>query len=177
MNHASIGRSNSSRSADTEQVLLFAVSNQVFAIVTDAVQELRSTDSLAGTASEIQNSPIRWVRHMIKRGQRNYYVVNAAAHFGLPMTRPALLLIMRGSRTSVLIDRIERMAAISKIYPLPRAFAGKERQWYCGLAYADDRVIPIIEPSAFLSAEDITRLDEAVGSPLLHPELEGTARA
>ena len=121
----------------------------------DAVQEIRSTDSLAGAASEIEHPQIASVRHTIQRGRRAYYVVNAASHFSLPVTRPALLLIMRNARTAVLIDRIERMAEISRVYPLPNAFVGQEKHWYRGLAYADDHVIPVIDPSALLSSEYI----------------------
>lgn len=160
-----------------EQVLLFAVANQIFAVATRAVQEIRSTDSLAGAASEIEHPQIASVRHTIQRGRRTYYVVNAASHFGLPITRPALLLIMRNSRTAVLIDRIERMAEISRVYPLPTAFVGQEKSWYRGLAYADDRVIPIIDPAALLSPEDIRLLDGHAQSALPRQEFEGTVRA
>jgi chemotaxis signal transduction protein len=177
MNPASLGGTKPGTNARTEQVLLFAVANQIFAVSTHAVQEIRSTDSLAGTANDVDYPQIPWVRHTIRRGQRTYYVVNAASHFGLPITRPALLLIMRGSRTAVLIDRIERMAEISRVYPLPRVFAGDEQKWYRGLAYADDRVIPVIEPAAFLSADDICRLDGSAQSTLSQRELEGTVRA
>jgi len=177
MNRESPERTKLGRLAETEQVLLFAVANQIFAVAAHAVQEIRSTDSLAGTASEIETSHIPWVRHTIKRGQRTYYVVNAASHFGLPVTRPALLLIMRSSRTAVLIDRIERMAAISRIYQLPRVFAGAERNWYRGLAYADDRVVPVIDPGAFLSAEDLGRLERSAESILSQREVQGTVRA
>jgi chemotaxis signal transduction protein len=170
---AHIGTSKRDRTAGGEQVLLFVVGSQIFAITTEAVQEIRSTDSLAGTADEIENSPISWVRHKIKHGHRTYYVVNAASQFQLPITRPTLLLIMRHSRTALLIDRIERMTEISRVYPLPRAFRGDERRWYRGLAYADDRILPVIEPTALLSTENIGILDDSLKSTLPQDALEG----
>ena len=74
-----------------ETVVLFFVANQMFAIAADNVQEIRSTDSLAGSANEIENPELAKVRHTIERGLRTYYVVNAGAHFGLPVTREAIL--------------------------------------------------------------------------------------
>lgn len=177
MNPVNLEGPKRARPVETEQILLFTVANQIFAVAAHAVQEIRSTDSLAGAASEIETSHISWVHHTIRRGQRTYYVVNAASHFGLPITRPTLLLIMRGSRTAVLIDRIERMAVISRIYQLPKVFAGAEQKWYRGLAYADDRIVPVIEPAAFLSAEDIEHLDGSAQSVLSQREVEGPVRA
>jgi chemotaxis signal transduction protein len=174
---ARIGTPKPDRHPVGEQVLLFVVASQIFAIATETVQEIRSTDSLAGTADEIENSPVPWVRHKIQQAQRTYYVVNAASYFRLPISRPTLLLIMRHSRTALLIDRIERMADVSRVYPLPRAFGGEEQKWYRGLAYADDRILPVIEPTALLSSDDIRRLDDSLESTLPLIALEGIARS
>lgn len=144
-----------------ETVVLFAVANQMFAIAADAVQEIRSTDSLGGSAIEIDQIEIGKVRHTVERGGRTYFVVNAGMHFGLPVTRPMLVLILRRSRVAVLIDRIERMAEISAVYPLPLAFSGDERRWYRGLAHLDDLVIPVIDPEGFLTDEELRALDLA----------------
>lgn len=147
------------RTHPCEAVILFSVSRQTFAIAADAVQEIRSTDSLAGAASEIQQSDLPKVRHTIERSRRTYYVVNACAHFGLRVTRPALVLILRQMRVAVLVDRIERMAEMSAVHALPRAFTGDERLWYRGLAYIEDHVIPVLQPSGFLTSEEFERLD------------------
>lgn len=144
-----------------ETVVLFFVANQMFAISADSVQEIRSTDSLAGAASEIENPELPKVRHTIDRSRRTYYVVNAGMHFGLPVTRPALVLILRQFRAALLVDRIDRMADILGVYPLPLSFAGDERRWYRGLAYLDDAVIPVVEPTGFLTPEEFQRLDRA----------------
>jgi hypothetical protein len=147
------------RARHSETVVLFFVANQMFAIAADSVHEIRSTDSLAGAANELENSGVPKVRHSLDRSGRTYYVVNAGMHFGLPVTRPALVLILRQFRAAVLVDRIDRMAEIPGVYPLPLAFTGDERRWYRGLAYLDDSVIPVVEPTGFLTPQDFHALD------------------
>lgn len=144
-----------------EAVILFTVANQLLAIAAEAVQEIRSTDSL-GSALEIEQQEIAKVRHTIERGHRTYYVVNACAHFGSRVVRPTLVLMLRQIRAAILVDKIERMAEISGLHALPRAFSGAERQWYRGLAYVDDQVIPVVNPLGFLTAEEFGRLDGAM---------------
>jgi chemotaxis signal transduction protein len=153
--------SNPRRGRHPETVVLFFVANQMFAVAADSVHEIRSTDSLAGAASEIENPELAKVRHTIDRSGRIYYVVNAGVHFGLPVTRPALVLILRQFRAALLVDRIDRMAQIPGVYPLPLAFTGDERRWYRGLAYLDDSVIPVVEPTGLLTPQDFQRLDRA----------------
>lgn len=142
-----------------ETVILFFVARQMFAIAADSVQEIRSTDSLSGAANEMEQSVVLKVRHTIERNRRTYFVVNAGTHFNLPVTRPALVLILRELRVAVLVDRIERMAEIPAVYALPQAFSGPEREWYRGLAYVDDAVIPVIQPAGFLTPEEFQQLD------------------
>jgi len=147
------------RGRRSEPVILFSVAHQTFAIAADAVQEIRSTDSFAGAAVEFKQSEVAKVRHTVERARRIYYVVNAGVHFGLPTTRPTLVLILRQLRVAVLVDRIERMTEISMVHPLPRGFSGAERHWYRGLAYLGDRVFPVIQPTGFLTADEFQRLD------------------
>ena len=116
----------SRRGSRPEQVILFSVGNQMFVIAADSVQEIRSADSLAGAAHEIEQPEMGESAPHDRPRPRTYYVVNAAAHFGLPATRPALVLILRQLRVAVLVDRIERMTEISAVYPLPRAFTGED---------------------------------------------------
>jgi hypothetical protein len=98
-------------------------------------------------------------------------------HFGLPVTRPRLVLILRQVRAVVLVDRIDRMAEISAVCPLPRAFRGKERLWYRGLAYTDDSVIPVVDPAGFLTAEQFAQLDRVVKAAAPQGEMEGAVQA
>jgi chemotaxis signal transduction protein len=165
------------RARHSERVILFFVSNQMFAIAADAVQEIRSTDSLAGGATEIESAEIPKVRHMIERGRHTYYVVNACLQFSLPVTRPTLVLILRQFRAMALVDRIERMAEISSVYALPSAFRGDERRWYRGLAYLDDVVIPVIDPAGFLTPEEFQQLDAVTKAIAAQHALEGAVQA
>ena len=147
----------------SEAVILFTVANQLFAIAADSVQEIRSTDSL-GAALELEQQEIPKVRHTIERNHRTYFVVNACAHFGLRVVRPTLVLIMRQVRVAVLVDKIERMTDVLAVHALPRAFVGKECQWYRGLAYVDDQVIPVVSPTGFLTAKEFQRLDSSIAA-------------
>ncbi len=162
----------SRRIGRSEAVILFTVANQLFAIAADAVQEIRSTDSL-GAALEIEQREIPKVRHTIERNHRTYFVVNACAHFGLRVVRPTLVLILRQIRVAVLVDKIERMTEITAVHPLPRAFIGAECQWYRGLAYVEDQVIPVVSPAGFLTANEFQRLDGAMAETASHQSLEG----
>jgi len=167
----------SGRRRRTETVVLFAVANQEFAISADSVQEIRSTDGLAGAANEIEQPVLPKVRHIIEHGHRTYYVVNAGVHFELPVSRPALLLMLRDSHVAVLIDRIERMTQISSLYPLPLAFRGEERRWYRGLAYVDDAVIPLVHAEGFLTPEECELLDRAAKADAAQQAAEGAVPA
>jgi chemotaxis signal transduction protein len=165
----------SRRSRSSEAVILFCIGTQTFAIAADAVQEIRSTDSLAAIEMELAEVPK--VRHLVERSHRTYYVVSGCAHFGLRVTRPTLVLILRQIRTAVLVDSIERMADVSKVHALPQAFQGQERQWYRGLTYLEDRVIPVIKPHGFLTPEEFARLDRAAKSIEPRHEFEGAVQA
>ena len=160
-----------------ETVVLFAVAHQTFAIAADAVQEFRSTDGLAAAATEIDEPELPKVRHSFDRGRRTYYIVNAGMHFGLPVTRPTLVLILRRLRTAVLVDRIERMAEIPSLHPLPHAFTGEARQWYRGLAYMEDQVIPVLNPFGFLTAQEFEQLDRVTSASLSQRQTEGAVQA
>jgi chemotaxis signal transduction protein len=164
------------RARRTETMVLFAVANQMFAIAADAVQEIRSTDSLASSAIEIDQIEIGTVRHTVERGRRTYFVVNAGMHFGLPVSRPMLILILRNLRVAVLIDRIERMAEVSAVYALPLAFSGDERLWYRGLAQVDDLIIPVIRPDGFLTEDQFRSLDAALQAAASQQMAEGAAQ-
>jgi len=142
-----------------EQVIFFILSRQTFAIAADAVKEIRSTDSLAGAAIEIESPEVAKVRHAVERSHRTYYVVNGCEHFHLPVSRPSLALVLRQFRVVLLVDSVERIAEIPAVYPLPLAFSGEERFWYRGLAYVDDRITPVIHPAGFLSREQLEYLD------------------
>ncbi|MGB7845469.1 MAG: chemotaxis protein CheW [Candidatus Acidiferrum sp.] len=165
-----------SNPARTEQIILFRASNQIFAISSSAVQEVRSVDSLAGAAVEFNEPSLGKVRHAIHRGERNLYVVNAAIHFGLHPTPAALIFLLRKSRVALLVDGIEKMTTMSRLQALPGAFCHEECVWYRGLTVLDQNVIPVVNPMGFLTAEEFALLDR-VADPQNVPEVAGTAEA
>ena len=152
-----------------EQIILFRSSDQVFAISSSSVQEVRSADSLAGAAVEINETSLAKVRHVVRRGDRNLYVVNAAIHFGLRPTPAALIFLIRKSRVALLVDGIEKMTTMTRLQALPGAFCHEERVWYRGLTVLDQNVIPVVSPTGFLTAEEISLLD-AVTAPQSIPQ-------
>ena len=148
----------------TEQIILFRASTQIFAISSASVQEVRSVDSLSGVAIEINEPSLPKVRHAIRRGERNLYVVNAALHFGLRASHAALIFLLRKSRVALLVDGIEKMSTMSQLQALPAAFCHEERTWYRGLTVIDQNVIPVVNPGGFVTAEEVSLLDALSGS-------------
>jgi chemotaxis signal transduction protein len=145
--------------ARSEQIILFRVSGQVFAVSAASVQEVRSVDSLSGAAKEINQPAIRKVRHVLRRGDKALYVVNVATHFGLPATAAGLVFVLRKSRTALLVDGMDKMATMNRLQALPLAYCHEERSWYRGLTALDQNVIPVVNPESFLTAEEFGLLD------------------
>lgn len=162
----------------TEQIILFRASSQIFAISSASVQEVRSVDSLAGAAVDVNEPSLVKVRHAIRRGDRNLYVVNAPLHFGLRPTPSALIFLLRKSRIALLVDGIEKMTSMTRLQALPGAFCHGECTWYRGLTVLDQNVIPVVNPAGFLTAEEISLLDALTAhqnstgvTSSAHPEL------
>jgi chemotaxis signal transduction protein len=162
--------------ARTEQIILFRASSQVFAISSASVQEVRSVDSLSGVAIEVSEPSLPKVRHLLRRGERNLYVVNAALHFDLRPSPAALIFLLRKSRVALLVDGIEKMATMSRLQALPGTFCHEERTWYRGLTVLDQNVLPVVSPSGFLTAQELSLLDALSGSRSLQ-ESAGVAGA
>jgi chemotaxis signal transduction protein len=158
--------------ARTEQIILFRVSGQVFAVSAASVQEVRSVDSLSGAAKEIDQPAIRKVRHVLRRGDKAIYVVNVASHFGMPATAAELVFVLRKSRTALLVDGMDKMATMHRLQALPLAYCQEERTWYRGLTALDQNVIPVVNPEGFLTAEEFELLDASL-PPLDAPEDSG----
>ena len=144
-----------------EQIILFRVSGVLLAISSASVQEVRSVESLAGISQELPHSGVRKARHAIRRGDRPFYVVNGAVHFGLPPAPSSLVFVLRNTRTALLVDGIEKMTSITRLQALSHAFCHEERRWYRGLTSFDQIVVPVVNPDGFLSFEEQTLLDEA----------------
>ena len=147
-----------------EQIILFRVSGQLFAVSSASVQEVRGVDSLSGAAKEISQPSLRKVKHVVRRGENSVYVVNAAMHFGLPPAPPALVFVLRSTRTALLIDGIEKMTSMSRLQALPLAFCHEERGWYRGLTALDQSVVPVVKPDGFLTPEELFLLDASLSN-------------
>lgn len=147
------------RSARSEQIILFRVSGQLFALSSASVQEVRSVDSLAGMSTEINQQSLRKVRHLLQRGDKTLFVVNASAHFGLPPSSAGLIFVLRKTRSALLVDGIERMATMTQLQALPLAYCNEERGWYRGLTALDQNVVPVVNPEGFLTADEYALLD------------------
>ena len=145
----------------TEQIILFRVSGQTFAISSASVQEVRSVDNIAGMARDLPESHLKKVRHSIRRGDRTLYIVNAAIHFGLQPQPASLVFFLRRTHTALLIDGIEKMTTMTRLQALSHAFQGEERSWYRGLTALDQAVVPVVHPEGFLSLEELTLLESA----------------
>ena len=148
--------------AKTEQIILFRVSGQLFAVSSASVQEVRSADSMSGAAMEISAPGLRKVRHVVRRGERSLFIVNGAMHFGLHAAEGALLFVLRKTRTALLIDGIDKMATMTRLQALPLSFCHEERQWYRGLTALDQSIVPVVKPEGFLSPEELALLDAAL---------------
>ncbi len=146
----------------TEQIILFRVSGQLFAVSSGSVQEVRSVDSLAGSATEIAAPGLKKVRHIVRRGDKSLFVVNGALHFGLPLTPGLLVFVLRSTRTALLIDGIEKMATMTRLQALPQAFCNEERNWYRGVTALDQNVVPVVKPEGFLTFDEIVLLEQSL---------------
>jgi chemotaxis signal transduction protein len=162
-----------------EQIILFRISGQIFAVSSASVQEVRSADSMAGLTIEITAPGLRKVRHVAQRGDKSLFVVNGAAHFGLAPSPGALIFVLRKTRTALLIDGIEKMTSMTKLQALPQSFCHEERQWYRGVTALDQSVVPVVNPEGFLSVEDLALLDAALPPVEIAGEnaVEGTESA
>lgn len=156
-----------------EQIILFRISNQTFAISSASVQEVRSADSLSGGTQEINAPGIRKVREAIQREDRTLFIVNGAAHFGLPPSQGLLVFVLQKTRTALLVDAIEKMTTMTRLQALPLSFCHEERQWYRGLTALDQAVVPVVHPDGFLSAEELQMLDDAL-PPMESPSEEAS---
>jgi chemotaxis signal transduction protein len=135
-----------------EPVILFAVGEHTFAAPANEVDEIRDLQGLLSISNATQRTSVSKVKSILERSNKTYYVVDAGQHLGqLPSSKASRLMVLRSHPVAVLVDSIDRMAEIQNVLPLPRAFSGKERSWYVGLALMGESVVPVVSMSAFLS--------------------------
>jgi chemotaxis signal transduction protein len=150
-----------------EQIILFRIGEQLFALSSSSVKEVRSTDSLSGGATEIDAPGVEKVRQFVRRGNNTLFLVSGATHFGLSAAEGILAFVLRNTRTALLVDSIEKMTAMTRLQALPLSFCHEERQWYRGLTALDQTVVPVVRPEGFLSDEELLMLDAALPPPEL----------
>jgi chemotaxis signal transduction protein len=143
-----------------EQVAVFSIGDYRFVISAESVQEIRSTDSLGGTVVDLERPVMKKVRHIVERDGHSYYVVSGCEHFHLGMSRPTTVLILRGAPVAILVDKIEEMAEMRVLLPLPLSFHGEERNWYRGLTVLGRTVLPVTNARGFLTGAELLRLEE-----------------
>jgi chemotaxis signal transduction protein len=102
---------------------------------------------------------LKKVRHIVRRGDKSLFVVNAALHFGLPVTAGLLVFVLRRTRTALLIDGIEKMTTMTRLQALPQAYCNEERTWYRGVTALEQSVIPVVNPEGFLTSEELALLE------------------
>ena len=83
-----------------EQIILFRIGDQLFALSSSSVQEVRGADSLSGGASAITAPGIDKVRQFVRRGPNTLFLVSGAGHFGLPAPEGILAFVLRNTRTA-----------------------------------------------------------------------------
>jgi chemotaxis signal transduction protein len=154
----------------SEQIILFRIGDQLFALSSSSVQEVRSADSLSGGAHEISAPGIDKVRQFVRRGGNALFLVSGASHFGLSTPDGILAFVLRNTRTALLVDSIEKMTAMTRLQALPLSFCNEERQWYRGLTALDQTVVPVVRPEGFLSDDELMMLDAALPPPEVSEE-------
>lgn len=141
--------------------ILFSVCGTTFAIRAGAVDEIRNLDGLTPFRASFAAS-LKKVTHTLVREKKDpdktYFVVAGAAHFGFTETSMGRVMVLRTGAAAVTVDAIDRMTQIAVVHALPKAFSGRERDWYRGLAVCDGRVIPVVREEAFLSRGELAML-------------------
>ena len=148
-----------------EQIILFRIGEQLFALSSSSVREVRGADSLSGGASQVIAPGVDKVRQFVRRGPNTLFLVNGAAHFALAAPEGILAFVLRNTRTALLVDGIERMTTMTRLQALPLSFCHEEREWYRGLTALDQIVVPVVRPEGFLSDQELMMLDAAVPPP------------
>ena len=153
------------RSRRSEAVILFTVGPHNFAIAAQAVEEIRSNDGIVAFSHGFGR--VQKVRHYLHRDGKNYFVVDANVHLHMLSSKCTRLLLLRDHPVALTAGHIERMAEITTLHPLPRAFSGEERKWYRGLALIGEDVVPVLEPAALLYGAELAALAAVLPQPVV----------
>ncbi|HEX8925752.1 MAG TPA: hypothetical protein VF786_08155 [Terriglobales bacterium] len=119
-----------------EAVILFRIGPYKFAINAADVHEIREYDA-------------RWIALQKARKEAGVVTLHLAAELGLEVGKEQHILLLRGVDVGLAVGAVEKMASARKVFGLPSAFAGKERQWYTGLLVLDGEVVPLLDGISF----------------------------
>lgn len=112
----------------THAVIIFWVGPYRMGIEAGALKEIRNDHRQ--TATEICGATI----------------VSSHTIFGVNTGKEERLLVLRPGRVAIRVDRVDRMIETGAILPLPLAFQGAEREWYCGLIQDGEIIFPMLNP-------------------------------
>ncbi len=146
--------------------ILFAIGSFDFLIPAEDVDEIREMSGMTSVATATMRTSVAKIKNTVTKGMQTYFVVDGSQHFHMMPSRPTRLMLLRNQPVAVLVDTIDRMTEIVRVLPLPRAFSGPERDWYRGLAVLNDKVVPVVNGKAFLSAAEQVIAKAAVSSVL-----------
>ena len=137
-----------------DSAILFAIGEFSFLIAAHEVDEIREMHGLESVANATQRTSVAKIRNTVYKAGQMYFVIDGTQHFHLAPSKPTRLMLMRNQPVAVTVDSIDRMTEIDRVLPLPKAFTGPERTWYRGLAIHNDKVIPVVSGTAFLTAAE-----------------------
>jgi chemotaxis signal transduction protein len=160
-----------------EAVILFMVGNYTLAIAAHAVEEIRNIEGLKPLPAGAITPRLAKFRQVLERDRKRYFVVDSNLHFRLFPSKATRLLVLRDSAAAVLVDHTDRILEIGSLHALPRAFQGEERSWYRGVAMIEDRVVPVVNPAAFMSKSEFTVLEAALAGAEAAAKAKGAATA
>ncbi len=140
----------SRKATHAEPAILFALGTVTFAIAAKEVDEIRDVAALLPPGV---TSPSPKVKFRLVREGKTYWVVDASEHFHMVSSHCSRVLVLRNASTAVLVERIDRMADISVVLPIPPAFQGEERDWFRGLTIIEEnaisRAVPVVNADTF----------------------------
>lgn len=137
-----------------EAAILFAIGAFSFLIAAEEVDEIREMYGMASVAVATMRTSVAKVKSTVEKAGQTYFVIDGSLHFHMMPSKPTRLMLLRNQPVAVTVDSIDRMTEISRVLPLPKAFTGPERGWYRGLATVNDKVVPVVNGVAFLTAAE-----------------------
>ena len=151
-----------SKARRSEAVILFSVASYRLAIAAQAVEEIRNLEGLRSFHQGFGPGKVSKVKSVLERDDKIYFVIDANMHLRMLGSRPARLLLMRDVNLALSVDAIDRMAEITVLHPLPRAFRGEERNWYRGLVLIGEDVVPVLNPAALITKAELSALESVL---------------